>query len=536
MQDRDRLARVWPADQLARWEGSISTTADRAADALRRHKYLVLFLFSILYLLATCFRASQKLFWFDEIFTVYMSRLPDMASVWGALKQGADLNPPLFYGLTRFSESLFGEGHIGTRLPEILGFWIFCLCLFRFVSTRTSVLAGFIAMLFPLVTTAYFYAYEARPHGIVLGCGGIALVCWQAAIRSRRRGWCLIALFAALLSAILNHTYGVLLIVPFVLAEIVRSVCLRRVDWCVWLAMVSSSLGVLLSLPLFRAVLKVGSARFSLAKGSMLANSYQFHLGPAVGVLSTGLILYFVFKFAAPYPSSSPNREPSVELPEVAALIALVAMPFFAFLLAKVTGAPLYGRYSISTVAGFGCMFGIMAAKRPPVGLGVLFFLVAQIGVNLFVYAKTITVNEPTGSIALSTSADSFSDQYRAIEAVPNKNSPIALLDDLAFLPIIHYAPANMASRLVYIQDPDIDASNKVHILLGVPGRTESMWDFLSTHDTFITLCTRRSLFKLKYFLEAGADLRMKDISSETFLVYGTFKKNKHESTATPLR
>ena len=162
-------------------------------------------MFSILYLLATCYRASRKLFWFDELFTVYISRLPDLASVWNALKEGADFNPPLFYALTKFFESLDGEGPIATRLPAILGFWIFCLCLFRFVSIRTSVLAGLISMLFPLVTTAYFYAYEARAHGVVLGFCGIALICWQAADSFETKG--LVALWP-LWRACLRNTHS----------------------------------------------------------------------------------------------------------------------------------------------------------------------------------------------------------------------------------------------------------------------------------------------------------------------------------------
>jgi hypothetical protein len=65
--------------RLARWELGVSAFADRVAEGLRRYEYVFLVLFSILYLLATCFRASRKLFWFDELFTLYMSRLPDMA-------------------------------------------------------------------------------------------------------------------------------------------------------------------------------------------------------------------------------------------------------------------------------------------------------------------------------------------------------------------------------------------------------------------------------------------------------------------------
>jgi hypothetical protein len=151
----------------------IETVTDRLCSALARHKYFLLTFFSILYFGTTCYRASRKLFWFDELFTIYLSRLPDARSVWNALTHGVDFNPPLLYGLTHYSEAVFGQGELAARAPEILSFWIFCLCLFCFVSRRTSALGGFISMLFPLVTTAYWYAYEARAHSLVLaGCRG----------------------------------------------------------------------------------------------------------------------------------------------------------------------------------------------------------------------------------------------------------------------------------------------------------------------------------------------------------------------------
>jgi hypothetical protein len=539
MQDTDGPAKVVSSDRLARWERCVSASADRLADGLRRQKYIVLFLFSSLYLLATCFRACRKLFWFDELFTVYVSRLPDMASVWSALKQGVDLNPPLFYGIVRFSESLLGEGHIATRLPAILGFWIFCLCLFRFVSTRTSVLAGLISMLFPLVTTAYFYAYEARSHGIVLGFGGIALLCWQPANHSRRRGWWLIGLFVALLCAVLTHTYAIVLFVPFVLAEFVRSVSTRRVDWALWLAIVSSSSGVLVSLPLFRAAKAlIPPGQFPASLGS-LANSYQSHLRPAVGVLSVGLILYFVFKFASPNPPVESNGGQKLELPELVALVAFAAMPIVSFLVARLTGAPFLYRYSISTVAGFGCALGIATAKRPAVGLGVLLFLVAQIALSLASYARGAAVTEPSSSLELSTRASEFARKYQAMEDMPDKNSLIVVLDDLTFLPIVHYAPANIASRLAYVVY-STDFIGEYYIRLPrfcrPPNRIERLSEFLSSQSAFIVYSDARSFSRLSYFIREGAALRIESVSEDSFLVSVTFKKNQGDSAATPLR
>jgi hypothetical protein len=88
----------------------------------------------------------RRPFWFDEIFTLYISRLPDLGSIWSACTHGVDFNPPLLYLLTRWSQAVFGANELGARIPQVVGYWVFCLCLYRFVSMRTNALAGFIAL------------------------------------------------------------------------------------------------------------------------------------------------------------------------------------------------------------------------------------------------------------------------------------------------------------------------------------------------------------------------------------------------------
>jgi len=515
----------------ARCNGELVASADRVADRMRRGKYLILFLFSVAYFAVTCFRASQKLFWIDELYTLYLSRLPDMGSVWNALKQGVDFNPPFLYALTRFSESLFGQGQIAARLPEIVGFWIFCLCLFRYVSARTSVLAGTISMLFPMVTTAYFYSYEARSHGIVLGFAGLALVCWQAAFRSSRRAWWLTGLSLALLCAILTHTYAVLLVVPFVLAELSRLPSVRRIDWAVWLAVLSPLLGALVSLPLFRAAKTIIPHNDYPANLSTLAAAWTHQLTPALGALLVALVLYFVFTFIPARPSVAPYAERSLERPECVALIAFVAMPFFALLLASFAGAPYLARYSISAVGGFGCLLGIVAARKTPVGLGVFFFLIAQIGFSFLQFAFDRTVVEPFTSLRLSTTTD-LEHEYAAMRSLPNKTSTIVLLDGLEYLPIIHYAPPDISPRLVY-SAPDVQVSERGYLGLQrccrAPGRFKKFADLVSTGDTFMALCNSRTLYMLDYFIHRGAHVRLESLFPGGFLASVTFENAKRE-------
>ena len=62
-------------------------------------------LFSVLYFADIFFKASRKCFWFDELFTVYLCRLPDFKSLLDGSRHGADFNPPILYLLKRGSQS-----------------------------------------------------------------------------------------------------------------------------------------------------------------------------------------------------------------------------------------------------------------------------------------------------------------------------------------------------------------------------------------------------------------------------------------------
>jgi hypothetical protein len=529
------------SDHMAAWENRLSALADRVAAGLGRYRYLLLLLFSAGYLLMTCYRASRKLFWYDELFSLYLARLPDTASLWNALKLGADFNPPLFYILTKFGESLFGEGQIGTRALEIAGFLVFCLCLYRFVASRTSVLAGLISMLFPLVTTAYFYAYDARAHGIVVGFAGLALVCWQQACRQEAIGskgrWAwLLGLFAALFCADLTHTYAVLLIVPFGIAELVRSNFLKRIDWGLWLALLLSSLGPLISLPQFRIMKSVFPVAF---RGSMMANSFVTLLAPSVGVLVAGLILYSIFKFTSPRPSQ-PWETGSLQLPEVVVLLGFAALPIFTMALSKVGSGPFYVRYCLSTVAGFGCLFGVVAARRAAVGLGVLLCLIAQIAVNQHQFATTDFVPEPTVALPLSTRLTTLTNLYAALDAYPDRSLPIVPLGDHEFLPVLHYAPPRLSQRMIKVVFPNHnDINGECYVPLykccSTPGQLETLPQFLAAHDTFLAHCTNRSIERLNYFLRQGAEIKILSAADDSFLVYVNLKRKQGDAAAAPL-
>ena len=252
---------------------------------LDRNPALFVILFSCSYLAMMLYRAHRKSFWFDELYTLYLSRIPDLPTLWKALTSGIDFNPPLFYTLTRFAGMLFGDGEIATRMPEIIGLWVFCISLYIYVSRIASPLAGMVSMLTPLVTVATYYGYEARPYGIVLGFTGLALVCWQAAGQEPRRLWPVGGLACALAAAVLTHSYGTLIFFPLAFGEVIRSFRLRRINWRVWAAFAFGALPVITLLPLLRAAKVHMGTVFLPPSFRRLAETYRSQFGPAVSVL-----------------------------------------------------------------------------------------------------------------------------------------------------------------------------------------------------------------------------------------------------------
>ena len=165
--------------------------------------------FSITYLAIASALAWHKLLWNDELFTLYIARLPTYTDIWSLLASGVEQLPPTFHILARLSLKLFGVNHWALRLPEILGVGVMSLCLFVVVSRRSSAAYGLVAMVLPLVTHALYYATEARPYGLVLGCAALSLLCcsrWPTIVAASCPG----GLSAALAAALASHYYAVL--------------------------------------------------------------------------------------------------------------------------------------------------------------------------------------------------------------------------------------------------------------------------------------------------------------------------------------
>ena len=476
---------------------------------------LALILFSGFYFSDVLTRAAAKYFWYDELFTVYFCRLPNFSSLWNALRSGIDFNPPLFYLVTRASESLFGEGLIATRLPEILGFWVFCLSLFTFVSRRAGLLPGIIAMLLPLQSGAYFYAYEARPHGIVLGLCGVAIVCWQRMNDDVHAKWWPWAFSLCLFGAFMMHCYALVLVAPFVLTEAFRFIETRRVRPKVWFAIITpAALASLVYLPLLRSFHSGHTGDVLDGFRPDWARVMQFYSSL---LTANVLVMFCIIILVLLYPLSTRRSREAivpVQMPATKGDITLVlwflTVPCWGALLASVVHGPFFGRYFLSAVIGISVVLAFGAAFRADRRIAAVLLIVLA-GSLLFRFSRLLhqhregwgeALKEPSTEMVLTTTPGQPLFGFPLPE--PQVSSmPIAVLDPLSFIYLVHYDPSEK-SRFFLVEKGGSSFSNFAKLCPISFNASETLMQFAGAHRNFFVLGDQKRGFPLRRFTQLG--------------------------------
>jgi len=291
------------------------------------------------------------------------------------------------------------------------------------------------------------------------------------------------------------------------------------------------------SIELVRSVLSnVGSVEFFHATLTKLAEAYQWYLAPAGSVVFGTLVLLLAAQAIKPSNVTQAIHVGKHQPYELLALFTFITIPIFAYLAAKLTGAPFMARYGISCVAGFAGLLGIALARRPTIAMGVLFMIAAQIGISFIQFARMPFILEPSTNLALSTSVPQFMHRFAIMARVSEDASPIVLLDDLEFLPTFHYAPQGLASRLIYVMPSISDLNGMLYLKLrkccNAAGNLSNLADFLASHDRFLVYGGPRSAEMLNYFIDAGAPVAIEHMSKDDFLIFVTHTRKEISTTS----
>jgi len=410
---------------------------------LYRYKFLILSILTILYFVLTILRARGKPFWYDEILTVLEARQPNLIGSLQAARD-ADWMPPLSHVAFYLTDKLVGHGEVAFRLAPMIGFWVFCLCLFSFVARRASISFAFMAMLLPFATLFSAYSFEARSYALVLGFCGIAMLGWQAAAEGVHRPLALVALSAGIAGALLNHYWAVFLYLPLAGAEAWRNYRQRKIDWPVWIAFGAGGIPLLISLLLILRVVQISLHPWSWARPR---DYYAFYSNfwPVIGFLIPAALLLGVWLLLG-----GRKEEPAALRPSTFRDYEWVAAAlFFLVPIAAITGALLIpphifvDRYLALSTAGFALLAVFAAAHwaRQRAAIGII-CAIAALAPFLFHFTQ----------IRLHFK-DPFLRARLLHEALETNDEPIVVSNYIAFLEVWYYAPDNLKPRILCLED-----------------------------------------------------------------------------------
>jgi hypothetical protein len=431
---------------------------------------------SALFFGLTAFYANRKLLWFDELFTVFIARQPDLASFFAATTSGGDTLPPGIHLATRLSMTIFGQHHLSIRLPVIGGYWLMLVGVYGFVRHRCSRLAAWSAALVPLATNTYWYAFDARPYGLLLGFSAMALVAWQRAPGIHRARW-LVGLAGALLAALLTHWYAVLLLPPLILGE-----CLRMIESGERRAGVFLAMGI------------------AIATAAPILYPFAIHGLRFRGIIDTPDVVTFVFTASdlllggfAPFlvlllavaalRPAKPHDQRPLAWSDLATAVAFGLLPVGAFILAWMTRSQLLPRYAVCTVIGDAILVGYAAdhvagsdRRRAVAWVGVL---VIAVSTNLVIEKLRLPdrsrIGAGIGDFGLLPAMDRLS-----------PSEVVVVPDGMTYIRLAYYAPSAIARRLIHVEDTGSIGSRALTELAAfAPLQVERVDDFTRRTPSF---------------------------------------------------
>jgi len=415
---------------------------EEAVAAINQKPGVVLLALSVFYLLLVIPLALIKLLWADEFITYYVAKLNSVDGVLNALSRGADPNPPLSHLLVMWSIRLFGDSAFAVRIPAILAVLVGVICIFLFLRRRLPVVFAAAGTSLFLSTAALNYAYESRSYALILGFSMLSLLLWSEAIDGNHERAAAVGLAITLGAGIASNYFCVLAFFPIAAGEVLRNLRHHKIEWRIWIALAVGGLPFLFFLPLINhAIAQFGPHAWNKPKLDVIADSYtemvEVVLIPALAILGIAVVHFFYQKKETHEP-----RPPVLPRHEMVAVLVLMMYPMIGYALAVARAGmisprfvlPVCWGFAIATVVAFYRIF-----SRSAVAAGAL----------LLVFASWAIARDGFCAYDYFEQRVAF---YRVLNNMPPVNA-IVVADSLLVQPIYHYAPPQVAARIVFPLD-----------------------------------------------------------------------------------
>jgi hypothetical protein len=418
---------------------SFEQDARKIATALERYRHLILAVFTLIYALGAVRHAANRALWYDEIITVIAASAPDAAGTWKAA-QAIDASPPLLHLLTHFSMQWFGSSEVAVRLPAIVGFWVFSLCLFQFVRRSAGIYYGFAALLMPIATEAYSYAYDARAYGPELAFCGLMLVAWQMAADGRRRPMACVLLAFSMACAVLLQYYAVLLYLPLGGAELYRSWKTRRIGWGIWAAFACGVAPLVWRIATVRFIVgQFSQTTWAPAYPEQIVEFWETMLQHSLSFAVMGLAV-LALNLIGNRTEEEPSFAPKLTGHEILAGVLFLGIPVMAVAIGIFKTHMFTPRYALIGVTGVLLVVPMIAARLSNGRAFAGFLLMCVSAVPLvFVMVEAPERDNPV---------ERESTLVKALE-----QGPVVVPDGQLYLQMWYYTPAPLKSKLLFLVD-----------------------------------------------------------------------------------
>ena len=416
-----------------------------------------LVIYSVLILLVTGAIAVKRHLWWDEIVVYYIATLPNPNAMWDALLSGADWQTPTYYFILHYLSAWFGPSPLVLRSIAIIPYWLATLVLYFTVARRTSPLYGFLAMLFPSLTIAFNYSFEARPYALVLLFTACTFLSWQLTKEERFRRFALPALCVSLAATVCVHYNACLIVLPILAGEAVLALRKRRVDFPVLISIFSAALPVMLLLPHILTIKRFAAMFSADTNFEALAEIYVVFFLRFM-VLAAPIGTASIIWLALPRSRRHENgvlRPPENKLasPTIVAATTFLTLPIIYFALSFVTHT-LHVRYVLETVIGAAICFALAlySARHAVPHLAGIMLVVLALGVSAY-STKRLRGPDETTWRTFAAYSELFD---RNNKAVYDSNNPL-LLGGGSYLIVFHYGNEDLRRRSFYlISDPGV--------------------------------------------------------------------------------
>ena len=484
---------------------SLIGVGDVLARSIVEHERVYLLVAVAAFGLRATYRSLMIPLWFDEFFTLFLSRLSSLSDLLHAMP--ADGQPPLQYFLTHASLRLFGETEFGLRLPEVLAYVAVGLLTYRIVRKHgTAVESLFALMLVMGAVIVRNAACTARPYCLLLAFTTFTFACWQeATLRENHRGIFLCGVSSGLAGAILSHHYGVIHVGLFLLAgEVTRVIQRRRLDMLMLLSVAIGLLPLAFTVPLAhqsRLILGEAITRspvfWAKPRLAHLLDYIQFVSLPLLSLAVMAVILIGTT-------GSGAARKSPVSSTSLHVWVAGTALAFLypvQLILARLTTDYFHPRYAISSALGL-ALLCVWTFQRRAFGLKWAQALAVSTVIYLccfILFQLAIQVIRPAWT------ADPASKAVSPLITNPVGDLPIVVTPGLSgvhfdFLAQWWYSPPEVRQRLMFLYDLPQDL--QLTDFLGeismdtdrkyMPFPIYAYSAFIENHSQFLLICSKQ--------------------------------------------